>query len=80
MFLSPFRDVSKEVDKIAEGVELDSSVFSMPLSEAKKEFEKAYLRHILEVTDGNITEAAALSGRYRADIYRLIAKYDVAKE
>jgi two-component system response regulator GlrR len=47
----------------------------LPYSEAKEEFEKSYLNHLLEASDGNIAEAARLAGRYRADIYRLLSKY-----
>lgn len=48
-----------------------------PLSDAKKGFEKDYLRHLLEVTKGNISEIARVSGRYRADVYRLLTKYGI---
>ncbi|MEW6057026.1 MAG: sigma-54 dependent transcriptional regulator [Bdellovibrionota bacterium] len=47
----------------------------LPYSEAKERFEKNYLDHLLEAAGGNITEAARLAGRYRADIYRLLSKY-----
>jgi two-component system, NtrC family, response regulator GlrR len=49
------------------------------LSEAKKNFEKRYLQNLLEVTGGNISEIARISGRYRADIYRLMSKYGVSR-
>jgi two-component system, NtrC family, response regulator GlrR len=49
------------------------------LSEAKKDFEKRYLQDLLEVTGGNISEIARISGRYRADIYRLMSKYGVSR-
>ncbi len=50
-------------------------IWASPLSEAKKNFEKTYLQHLLEITRGNISEIARISGRYRADIYRLMTKY-----
>lgn len=62
---------------IIQDTAINSDVFELPLSQAKQAFEKAYLEHLLEVSDGNITEAAAKSGRYRADIYRLMHKYQV---
>ncbi len=68
---------------LAEGeatAEPHQEYFRQPLSEAKQGFEKAYLQHLLEVTRGNISEMARLSGRYRTDIYRLLAKYDVQWE
>ncbi len=54
---------------------VDSQVFALPLTEAKQHFEKAYLENLLKVSGGNISEAARISGRYRADIYRLMNRY-----
>lgn len=54
---------------------VDSQVFALPLTEAKQHFEKAYLENLLKVSSGNISEAARISGRYRADIYRLMNRY-----
>jgi DNA-binding NtrC family response regulator len=57
-----------------------SDIFMKSLSEAKKDFEKTYLKQLLEITRGNISEIARISGRYRADIYRLLAKHGVEWE
>ena len=38
------------------------------------------LKQLLELTRGNISEIARISGRYRADIYRLLAKHGVEWE
>jgi two-component system response regulator GlrR len=46
-----------------------------PLTEAKKEFEKGYLKELLQLTGGNISRAAQIAGRYRADFYKLLKKY-----
>ncbi len=51
-----------------------------PLKEAKESFEKGYLVHLLELTKGNVSKAAALAGRYRADFYNLLKKYDLRPE
>jgi DNA-binding NtrC family response regulator len=59
------------------GEDRTSALWSSPLSEAKRHFEKAYLEHLLEVTGGNVSEVARLSGRYRTDIHRLLSKYGV---
>ncbi|MEW6109456.1 MAG: sigma-54 dependent transcriptional regulator [Nitrospirota bacterium] len=48
-----------------------------PLSEARAEFDKNYLIHLLEITGGNVTKAAKLAGKYRADFYNLIKKYSI---
>jgi two-component system, NtrC family, response regulator GlrR len=64
-----------------QGAELQESKFwQTPLSEAKKQFEMAYLRHLLETTKGNVSEVARISGRYRTDIYRLLVKYGMDSE
>jgi len=46
-----------------------------PLTEAKEEFEKTYLKNVLQLTGGNISRAAQLAGRYRADFYKMLKKY-----
>ena len=49
----------------------------VPLTEAKSEFEQNYLHQLLEMTKGNISEMARISGRYRADIYKLLSKHGI---
>jgi two-component system, NtrC family, response regulator GlrR len=46
-----------------------------PLKEAREGFEKRYLIRLLELTRGNVSSAAALAGKYRADLYNLLKKY-----
>ena len=46
-----------------------------PLTDAKESFEREYLRDLLRATDGNISRAAQIAGRYRADFYKLLKKY-----
>jgi two-component system, NtrC family, response regulator GlrR len=46
-----------------------------PLTEAKEEFEKTYLKNVLQLTGGNISRAAQFAGRYRADFYKMLRKY-----
>jgi len=48
-----------------------------PLKQAKADFEKQYLFRLIELTGGNISKAAELSGKYRADLYELMKKYDL---
>lgn len=45
------------------------------LTEAREAFERGYLKDLLELTGGNISRAAQLAGRYRADFYKLLKKY-----
>ena len=46
-----------------------------PLTEAKEDFERTYLRNVLQMTGGNISRAAQFAGRYRADFYKMLKKY-----
>ena len=46
-----------------------------PLTEAKEEFERTYLKNVLQLTGGNISRAAQFAGRYRADFYKMLRKY-----
>ncbi len=55
--------------------ETDTAV--KPLREARETFEKSYLTRILELTQGNVSNAAALAGKYRADLYNLLKKYNI---
>ncbi len=45
--------------------------------DAKENFEKNYLIQLFELTRGNVSKAAKLAGKYRADVYELIKKYDL---
>ena len=49
----------------------------MPLDEAREEHDKAYLTQILTETSGNVSRAAALAGRYRAEFYKMMHKYGI---
>jgi len=53
---------------------------AMAYEEAKQDFEKSYLRELLRQTQGNVTHAAKISGRYRGDLYRLMKKYGLKSE
>ena len=46
-----------------------------PLKEARDGFEKDYLSNLLKVCEGNVTQAARLAGKYRADFYDLLKKH-----
>jgi two-component system response regulator GlrR len=47
------------------------------LREAREEFEKAYLTGVVKLTEGNVTKAAELAGKYRADFHNLLKKYGI---
>lgn len=46
-----------------------------PLKEARNAFEKMYLIHLLELCKGNVSEAAKVAGKCRADFYDLLRKH-----
>jgi two-component system response regulator GlrR len=52
----------------------------IPLKEAKDAFEKNYVVCLLELTKGNVSKAATFAGKYRADFYNLLKKYNIKPE
>jgi two-component system response regulator GlrR len=52
----------------------------VPLKEAREDFERRYIIRLLELTKGNVSKAAGVAGRYRADFYHLLKKYQVNPE
>jgi two-component system, NtrC family, response regulator GlrR len=52
----------------------------MAFKDAKTEFERQYLIHLMEITEGNVSLAAKLAGKYRADLYELLKKHDLDPE
>lgn len=78
-------------DVITEDLVLPSSNLSLPepgmkpLKEAKEDFERNYLSELISMTRGNISHAARVAGKYRADLYALLRKHrlnpaDIRKE
>jgi two-component system response regulator GlrR len=49
-----------------------------PLKQAKGAFEKNYLIRLLELSGGNVSQAARLAGKYRADFYDLMRKHGLS--
>jgi len=47
------------------------------LKNARDAFEKTYLIQLLEITRGNVSIAAKMSGKYRADFYMLLKKHNL---
>ncbi|KJS00036.1 MAG: response regulator GlrR [Desulfobulbaceae bacterium BRH_c16a] len=46
-----------------------------PLRHARDNFEKEYLTQLLELNQGNVSQAAKAAGKYRADFYALLRKH-----
>ncbi len=61
---------------IQERVE-ESSSGLRPLKDARDAFERDYLIQVLSMTEGNVSQAAKLAGKYRADFYDLLKKHDL---
>jgi len=59
-----------------EGIE-ESSAGLRPLKDARDAFERDYLIQVLSMTEGNVSQAAKLAGKYRADFYDLLKKHDL---
>jgi two-component system response regulator GlrR len=55
----------------------DSEVGLRPLKDARDAFERDYLIQVLSMTEGNVSQAAKLAGKYRADFYDLLKKHDL---
>jgi two-component system response regulator GlrR len=51
-----------------------------PLKEARDAYERGYLIRLLELCEGNVTKAAKLAGKYRADFYDLLKKHNLKGE
>ena len=48
-----------------------------PLAEARDEFVRDYLIHLLRLTQGNVSRAARLAERNRTEFYKLLSKHGV---
>ncbi|WDP89381.1 MAG: sigma-54-dependent Fis family transcriptional regulator [Desulfobacter sp.] len=51
-----------------------------PFKEAKRDFEKKYIIELLTLTSGNVSQAAKMAGKYRADFYEQMKKCDLNAE
>lgn len=64
-------------DLLLDGVSQDSGSNSVLYDEAKALFERTYLEKILSLADGNVSQAAKISGKFRSDIYRMMKRYQL---
>lgn len=56
------------------GDEAPSRKSLLPLNEAREEHDRAYCIQLLTETKGNVSRAASMAGRYRAEFYKLLHK------
>jgi two-component system response regulator GlrR len=52
----------------------------LPFAEARDRFEIDYLTHLLEMTEGNVTQAARLAERNRSEFYKLLRRHELEPE
>jgi len=48
--------------------------------EARDEFTRSYLVQLLQLTEGNVSQAARLARRNRTDFYKLLSRYELRPE
>jgi two-component system response regulator GlrR len=51
-----------------------------PLKEARDDYERNYIIQLLEICRGNVSKAAKMAGKYRADFYDLLKKHNLKIE
>ena len=49
----------------------------LPLAKAREEFTRGYLSQILQITGGNVSQAARLAKRNRTDFYKLLSRHQL---
>jgi len=69
-------DVIDEDMLIVANQKIDESTFRS-FKESKEDFELNYLLELMKISKGNISQAAKLSGKYRADLYALLERYNL---
>jgi two-component system response regulator GlrR len=47
----------------------------LSLAEARRRFEIDYLVHLLQITEGNVAQAARLADRNRSEFYKLLKRH-----
>jgi two-component system response regulator GlrR len=75
--LSPTRVISAEQVRSALGEQANA----LPsFSEARDEFTRNYLSQLLQITGGNVSQAARLAKRNRTDFYKLLGRHQLNAE
>src|SRR6187401_1081740 len=75
--LSPMRVISAEQVRSALGEQANA----LPsFSEARDEFTRNYLSQLLQITSGNVSQAARLAKRNRTDFYKLLGRHQLNPE
>jgi two-component system response regulator GlrR len=69
-------DVINEDLIVLPAPKMDESAFKS-FKESKQDFERSYLIELMKISRGNVSQAAKLAGKYRADLYDLLEKYNL---
>lgn len=69
-----FEDVS---DAVLERCEENGKASVLSLKDARLEFDRRYLRFLMRICRGRVSEAAIMARKYRTDFYDLLKKYDI---
>ena len=64
-------------DDVLQSKTLPTDETLKPLKDAKNAFERSYLIGLLQICQGNVSEAAELADKYRADFYTLLRKHNL---
>lgn len=71
-------DLPSTIKAAQEGcVELDVDLKELTFQEAKEVFEKRYLKQLLELNEGNVTQSAQVADISRRHLQELMKKYDL---
>ncbi|MDH3420715.1 MAG: sigma 54-interacting transcriptional regulator [Gammaproteobacteria bacterium] len=73
--LSPTRVISADQVRTGLGEQAASALPSF--SEAREEFTRNYLSQLLQITGGNVSQAARLAKRNRTDFYKLLSRHQL---
>jgi two-component system response regulator GlrR len=75
--ISPTPIISAEIAQAAVG----AAASRLPsFDEARDEFTRNYLVQILQITGGNVSQAARLAKRNRTDFYKLLARHQLTPD
>ena len=85
---SQLRNLVRQASALAAGPVISAEIVQQALGgsgaarvptfdEAREEFTRTYLAQLLQITRGNVTQAARLAGRNRTDFYKLLGRHNL---
>jgi two-component system response regulator GlrR len=83
------RQVVREVASLAVGAVISPELVKQAMGqttrmpsfdEARDEFTRGYLTQLLQITKGNVSQAARLAKRNRTDFYKLLTRHSVSPD